>query len=193
MSTSIRSKQEDILETATSLFSEFGYHAVGIDRIIAESKVAKMTLYKHFPSKDFLIESVLVRRDTMLRESIIDNLNKETTPLLKLKSIFDWYSRWFQSEDFHGCMFIKATEEFSDVTSNIRKFSQDHKVWITDLMESLLKEVGVKKADAMAAHLIVILDGLTVQANMFTTDRVEQINYAWKYVEYVAVSAPAMS
>lgn len=192
MNTRMKSKQEDILDTATSLFSEFGYHAVGIDRIIAESKVAKMTLYKHFPSKDFLIESVLVRRDTMLRESIIDNLNQEPTPLLKLKSIFDWYARWFQSEDFHGCMFIKATEEFSDVTSNIRKFSQDHKVWITDLMESLLKEVGVKNADAMAAHLIVILDGLTVQANMFTTDRVEQINYAWKYVEYVAVSAPSM-
>lgn len=192
MSTSKKSKQEDILDTATSLFSEFGYHAVGIDRIIAESKVAKMTLYKHFPSKDFLIESVLVRRDTMLRESIINNLNKEPTPLLKLKSIFDWYSRWFQSEDFHGCMFIKATEEFSDVTSNIRKFSQDHKVWITDLMESLLKEVGVKNADAMAAHLIVILDGLTVQANMFTTDRVEQIDYAWKYVEFVATSAPSI-
>ncbi|MBC7750306.1 MAG: TetR/AcrR family transcriptional regulator [Candidatus Saccharibacteria bacterium] len=193
MSTRKTSKQEDILDTATSLFSEFGYHAVGIDRIIAESTVAKMTLYKHFPSKDFLIESVLVRRDEQLRESIINNLNQEITPLLKLKSIFDWYSIWFQSEDFHGCMFIKATEEFSDVTSNIRRFSQDHKIWITDLMSSLLLEVGVKNPDAMAAHLIVILDGLTVQANMFTSDRVEQINYAWRYVEFVAVNAPSLS
>ncbi|NJK45279.1 MAG: helix-turn-helix transcriptional regulator, partial [Pleurocapsa sp. SU_196_0] len=28
---------------------------MGVDRIIAESGVAKMTFYKHFPSKDDLI------------------------------------------------------------------------------------------------------------------------------------------
>ena len=47
--------RERILETAANLFYANGYRAVGIDRIIAESGVAKMSFYRHFPSKDDLI------------------------------------------------------------------------------------------------------------------------------------------
>ncbi|MGL4609586.1 MAG: TetR/AcrR family transcriptional regulator, partial [Trueperaceae bacterium] len=53
--------REQILETATRLFYQQGFRAVGIDTIIAESGVAKMTLYKHFPSKDDLIVAYLER------------------------------------------------------------------------------------------------------------------------------------
>jgi AcrR family transcriptional regulator len=52
-----------ILETADRLFYQDGLHAVGIDRIIAEAEVAKMSLYKHFPSKDDLILAVLKHRE----------------------------------------------------------------------------------------------------------------------------------
>jgi len=38
-------KRQAILDTATRLFYAHGYHAVGIDRIIAEAGVAKMTMY----------------------------------------------------------------------------------------------------------------------------------------------------
>lgn len=44
-------KREQLILTAQALFSREGYHATGIDRIIAESGVAKMTLYKHFKSR----------------------------------------------------------------------------------------------------------------------------------------------
>ena len=47
--------RERILKTASDLFYRFSIHTVGIDRIIAESGVAKMTFYKHFPSKDELV------------------------------------------------------------------------------------------------------------------------------------------
>jgi AcrR family transcriptional regulator len=47
--------RERILEAAACLFYQDGIHAVGVDTIIAESGVAKMTLYCHFPSKDDLI------------------------------------------------------------------------------------------------------------------------------------------
>ncbi|EPP0629218.1 TetR/AcrR family transcriptional regulator, partial [Acinetobacter baumannii] len=50
-----QSKREIILDTATQLFIQESYIAVGIDRIIAESNVAKMTFYKYFPSKEELI------------------------------------------------------------------------------------------------------------------------------------------
>jgi Bacterial regulatory proteins, tetR family len=55
--------RQRILETADRLFYQEGVRAVGIDRIIAEAGVAKMSLYKHFPSKDDLILAVLKHRE----------------------------------------------------------------------------------------------------------------------------------
>ena len=55
--------RQRILETAERLFYANGVRSVGIDRIIAESDVAKMTLYNHFASKDELILEVLRYRE----------------------------------------------------------------------------------------------------------------------------------
>ncbi|MCA9710374.1 MAG: helix-turn-helix transcriptional regulator, partial [Myxococcales bacterium] len=44
--------RERVLETAFRLFYAHGIRGVGIDRIVAESGVAKATLYKYFPAKD---------------------------------------------------------------------------------------------------------------------------------------------
>ena len=57
------SGRERILETAYELFSRHGTKAVGVDRIIAESGAAKMTLYRNFASKDELILAFLQRRE----------------------------------------------------------------------------------------------------------------------------------
>ena len=60
-------KRDLLLGTAERLFYTEGYHATGIDRILSESGVAKMTLYKHFISKEELILAVLdARQQPML-------------------------------------------------------------------------------------------------------------------------------
>ena len=59
-------KRDHLIDTALRLFGRDGYHAVGIDRVIAEAGVARMTLYNHFKSKDELILAVLHRRDERL-------------------------------------------------------------------------------------------------------------------------------
>jgi len=56
------SARDRILETAQRLFYRHGIRAVGVDRIIAESGVAKMSFYRHFPSKRDLVIAFLERR-----------------------------------------------------------------------------------------------------------------------------------
>ena len=47
--------RQRILDTAAEMFYRDGIRAVGIDALIARSGVAKMSLYRNFPSKDALV------------------------------------------------------------------------------------------------------------------------------------------
>ncbi len=184
----MNSKKEAVLRAATDLFSMYGYHAVGVDSIIARSNVAKMTFYKYFPSKDFLIESVLLKRDQELREGILSSVNQRRAPLRKLKAIFDWYELWFAHPEFHGCMFIKASEEFPGQQSRARVISRQHKAWLSGLIETILRELSVVTPDKLAFHIMVILDGLTVESNMQDTTAGPKARSAWRYVEQMVRS-----
>lgn len=176
-------KEEDIIQSATKLFSEFGYHAVGIDTIIAESNVAKMTFYKYFPSKELLIEGVLKRRDEDLQAGILRTVESCRTPMAKLKAIFDWYENWFCGADFHGCMFIKASEEFPRGATRVREIIENFKSWLIELIKEILQKAGAANAAVLAQHIVVVLDGLTVKFNMDVSVAHTEMASNWKLIK----------
>ena len=65
------SRRDHLVETALGLFMRDGFHATGIDAILAEAGVAKMTLYNHFKSKDELILAALRLRDEQFLEWLV--------------------------------------------------------------------------------------------------------------------------
>src|SRR5271169_416193 len=107
------SPRDRVLRTALDLFYEHGVHSVGIDRIIAESGVAKMTFYRHFPSKARLIAEYLAHKDRAWRE-LLDRFagDKSRPPLARLLAVFDALAVVIQEPGFRGCPFIKSMAEF---------------------------------------------------------------------------------
>ena len=107
--------RQRILETADRLFYQGGVRAVGIDRIIAEAGVAKMSLYKHFPSKDDLILAVLQYREQgvleFFRSAMERHGKKAKTPL---RAFFAALKDFFESPGFRGCPFQNAAVELAD-------------------------------------------------------------------------------
>ena len=177
----VNKKKEDILVAANSLFMRNGFHVVGVDWIIQESNVAKMTFYRHFPSKEELIRSVLIRRNESLQDSIKNFVALQDEPIAKLKSVFDWYKDWFLSDDFYGCMFIRASEEFRDANCPIRNIAREYKTWFEDYINSLLEGIEVSNSREIAKHIVIILEGLTVKANMYNSTPEDELDFSWKY------------
>ena len=97
-----QSARERILDTAYDLFSRHGTRAVGVDRIIAECGIAKMTLYRNFPSKDDLILAFLDQRaERWTHEWLVTEAAKRGgDPAHRLLAIFDTFDGWFRQEDF---------------------------------------------------------------------------------------------
>jgi AcrR family transcriptional regulator len=164
-------KRQHVVETAYALFKRAGFHATGIDRIIAEAEVAKMTMYRHFPSKDELIVEVLDYRARRF-ERQLDGLAQEgITPEQKIGKIFDWHRRWFRRADFHGCLFAHALAEFGDPEHPVFKAVARQKNGLRLRMQSILRDMMPRgRAESAAAALLMLIEGATLMAQMGQAD-----------------------
>lgn len=179
------SKKEDIINTALNLFNQIGYNATGVDRIIAESNVAKMTFYKYFPSKENLIMECLQHRNINIQNSINEqlSLHQDATPLEQIHIIFSWYIEWINSETFNGCLFKKAFIEVSKQYTSIREPFYEYTKWLTNLLHEKLTQLGIENPTPLVHIIISIIDGMIIDG---TTDK-NLINpeKIWKYIEYL--------
>ena len=160
------SARERIDRTAYELFSRHGIRAVGVDTISARSGVAKMTLYRHYPSKDELALAFLRRREELwtrswLQQGVERRANK---PAERLLAVFDVFGKWFRRRDFEGCSFIKVLLEHDDRGHPVRKASEAHIETIRAFLRQLAADAGVRDADAFARQLQMVMMGSIVAA-----------------------------
>jgi AcrR family transcriptional regulator len=156
-------RREHLIDTALSLFQTEGYHATGIDRILAQAGVAKMTLYKHFRSKDDLILAALRRRDESFRNWFVREVERRATaPRDRLLALFDTIGQWLQGNGVSGCMFINAAAEYGNCDHPIHVVAAEHKRMLTGYIRSLAVDAGAAEADRLARQLYILVEGAIV-------------------------------
>lgn len=157
--------RDRILDVAGQLFYQNGIRAVGIDTIIAQADVAKMTFYKHFKSKDLLVLEFLKRRDALWRdwfESTVQRLapKAENRPL----AIFDALEERFSRPDFRGCAFINTMVEMADGDHAAHQAAAEHKKKVQRTIRAWLLAAGVKKPEEISRAFLLLMDGAIVTA-----------------------------
>ncbi len=165
------SKREQLIDAALRLFASEGFHATGIDRILAESGVAKMTLYNHFKSKDELILAALRLRDQQFRNHFMQSVERATTdPIGRLLAIFDVLGEWMGGSEFCGCTFINACAEFGAQGDPIRGAAAEHKRLLVNYVRELAECAGASEPQVLAEELSLLMEGAVVSAQV-TGDR----------------------
>lgn len=157
--------RQRILETADRLFYRDGIRAVGIDRIIAEAGVAKMSLYKHFPSKDDLILAVLKHREdavlAFFGASMERHRKKSRSPL---RAFFAALKDFFESPGFRGCPFQNAAVELADPGHPGAEFVRGHKQRFGEFLRGLVETTVGKTAVKVAPAVSILVEGALVTA-----------------------------
>lgn len=166
--TKISDARQRIVETAERLFYAEGIRAVGIDRIIAEAGVAKMSLYNHFPSKDDLILAALQYREEKFDALFGKWMERHVDAGMdRLDAFFAALKDWFEITDFRGCMFINSHAELADAKHEGSKFSASHKQRFHEMLKQVIAQTaGGKAAEAMAPAIALIVEGAIVTAVM---------------------------
>ncbi len=159
--------RERILETAERLFYRDGYHAVGVDTIVAESGVAKMTLYRHFPSKDHLIAAYLERTNEQLLTWVEKLIAPHEDPRAALEAVFDGVARLASSPECLGCAFVGAAGEFPEPDHPGHRVAAEHKRAVVDRLRELAQRAGARDPNGLAEELLLIMDGAWSAARVF--------------------------
>ena len=155
------SGRERVMRAAYDLFSRQGTRTVGVDAVISEAGVAKMTLYRNFASKDDLILAFLERRETLWTVGWVraESQRRGNTPVQRLLAIFEIFGEWFARPDFEGCSFITTLLEVTNRDSAVRQASVLHLANIRGYLCELAAEAGVADPDAFARQWHILMKG----------------------------------
>ena len=161
------SKRDQIVDTALELFYRHGFNATGIEKVLSEADVARMTLYNHFKSKEELILAVLRRRDERFLEWLVRYVEKRKLgPRERLLALFDAHTEWFAEESYRGCLFINAAAEFCGSSQPIRALAAEHKRLVTSYIRGLAVAADAPDPDTLADQITLLLEGAIVTAQV---------------------------
>lgn len=185
------SRREQLLDTAVRLFYRQGYHATGIDQLLAEAGVAKMTLYKHFKSKEELILAAAARiRDqhwTKVSEFIETHGD---TPKKKLLAIFDFLETWASGHDFHGCPFVNISLEHPAPDHPAHQAAARYKAEQQAYFLRLAKDAGLTNARKFTERYMLLVEGAVVLS--YVTGQTDHIRAARETVASLIKSAGSL-
>lgn len=157
--------RERLLAAADELFYREGINNVGIDRVIEHAGVAKASLYANFGSKDELVRAYLQGKHEMRKARVLERIGRHRSPRERLLAIFDGFADTIAQSGYRGCAFVRATSEMVE-SGPARQVSDEARAWLRELIESLAREAGARRPQALAQQLVLLYDGAATAAQM---------------------------
>jgi len=159
--------KDQVFQTAARLFYQHGYRAIGVDTIAAESGIGKMTLYRHFPSKDDLIVAYLRDSDRLFWQNFEEITKEADLPRDKLLAFFKALEEYATTPACYGCPFLNVATEYPEPGHPGHQVAMEHKRSVRKRFRQLAKEAGTRKPDHLADQLFLLMDGAYMAARMF--------------------------
>lgn len=134
-----------------------GIRATGIDRVIAESSIAKATLYHHFATKEDLVVAVLEAQLADWRSQVQSADNPGALPAERVARLFDALAATVRTGEFRGCPFSNALTELPGSRS-VRVVAERYRA---EQLAHVAGLVGSEPTDATVRTVVLLLEGAT--------------------------------
>ncbi|MEU3245428.1 TetR/AcrR family transcriptional regulator [Streptomyces sp. NPDC006875] len=151
--------RERLLRTAGQLFYAEGIHTVGVDRLVAESKITNATFYRHFRSKEDLAVAYIEGVDHAVRTQIGALMAADVPTDGILRGIGTSLVEQIRSPGYRGCAFLNAAAEFPDPGHPVHRAVVQHREWFLRTVTGLFAEITAAQADHAGRHFVMLRDG----------------------------------
>lgn len=157
--------EQRLLDTACRLFYQDGIGHVGVDRIVHEAKVAKMSLYKAYGSKDGLVVAFLEESHRRWRDWFLERLGDRhgDSAVIHFFAVLD---EWLRVNAYRGCPLINAAAELADADHPGMVVVEKHRRYLRTMLAEVIQADGVKPDALRIDELLILMDGAIVGAAM---------------------------
>ena len=159
------SPRERILSAASELFYRHGIRAVGVDAVAEAAETNKMTLYRHFSSKDELVAEYLQRLAEKAKASW-DRLEGDYPgePSAQLRAWLKDMAAHVASADERGCALANAAVELPEKDHPARRVIEAFKTAQRERLVQLCAAASLAEPEMLADELFLLLEGARVTA-----------------------------
>ena len=157
--------RQHILDVADQLFNDRGCRGVGMDEIVRVADLGKMTLYRHFPTKDDLIVGVLEGRSIRAQERLAAAAASARSPLGRLRAVVTAVAEELDEPSFRGCPFQNAMAEFRD-DHPVQDVVRRHQHAVLAMLSRLAVEAKCRNPERLAQDLLFLINGAYATARV---------------------------
>jgi AcrR family transcriptional regulator len=163
--------RERILAAARELFYHHGIHGVGVDSIAEAAGTNKMTLYRHFESKDALVVECL-RRLTAEFDVSWDAIASAHAgdPKGQLLTWLKHIGEWKLSAADRGCALANAAVELPDPHHPARRFIDEQKTKHREKLVRLCRDARLRDPELLADKVFLMCEGARVSLQSVGAD-----------------------
>ena len=152
--------RDKIFAVATDLFYREGVRAVGVDTIVKQAGVAKISLYRSFPSKDDLVVAYLTTRNAEFWRQWDDAFARHADdPRAQLRTIMTYIAKRTTQPGYRGCPFINFCGEFADASHPGRKVADANKREMRRRFLAIAEALGAREPKTLADGLLLLVEG----------------------------------
>ncbi len=163
--------RERLLAVAADLFYRHGIRAVGVEAIAEAAGTNKMTLYRHFASKDELVAEYL-RQSAKLADACWDRL-EQAHPGDARAQLRAWLAEMadhLANADERGCALANAAVELPEKDHPARRVIEEFKIAQRTRLIRLCRAAGLSEPDMLADELHLLLEGARVTSQSVGAD-----------------------
>ena len=163
--------RDRIVATASDLFYRHGIRAVGVEAIAEAAGTNKMTLYRHFPSKDELVAEYL-RQEAHKADAYWEALEAAHPgdPLAQIRAWVKAMAAHVADCKERGCALANAAVELPEKDHPARAVIEEFKRRQRSALIRLGRSAGLAEPDMLADELYLILEGARVTAQSVGAD-----------------------
>ncbi|MGI5488582.1 TetR/AcrR family transcriptional regulator [Microtetraspora malaysiensis] len=152
-----------ILETATAVLYERGLDGIGVAELCTRIGVSKETLYRHFGTKDGLVEAMLEARSERLTHWLARAVTAAgDDPRDQLAAVFDALQCWYDDPAFRGCAMLNAAAQHH--VEAVRAITARHLDRYLELLTGIADRAGAPHPHLLGRQLLMLVEGATVVA-----------------------------
>ena len=155
--------RERILAAARDLFYKHGIRAVGVDAIAEAAATNKMTLYRHFGSKDELVASYLgelAKDGDALWEKLAATYPGD--PQAQIDGWVRYVEEIFAGRVDRGCAIANAAVELRETQHPGRQIIEDYKTRKRDRLVTLFRDAGYTEPERLADETFLLFEGARI-------------------------------